>query len=98
MNELGNVKKNLKRLGFIGLGTMGSLMCRNLLKAGYPMTIWNRTPSKMEALVSLGAKAAASPEEVAKRSDIVIIMVDDAADVEAVVTNPNGVIEGARLA
>jgi len=96
LNESGNVEKNLKRLGFIGLGTMGSLMCKNLLKAGYPMTVWNRTPSKMEAIVSLGAEAAASPEEVAKRSDIVIIMVVDAADVEAVVTNPHGVIEGAR--
>ncbi|MGD0645677.1 MAG: NAD(P)-dependent oxidoreductase [Candidatus Bathyarchaeia archaeon] len=95
MDKLGNVEKNLKRLGFIGLGTMGSLMCKNLLKAGYSIVVWNRTPSKVEGIVSFGAKVAATPEEVAKRSDIVIIMVDDAADVDAVVTCPHGVIEGA---
>lgn len=85
----------MKKIGFIGLGLMGMPMAKNLLKAGYPVTVWNRTASKMEEPVSLGAEAAASPKEVAEKSDVVIIMVGDSLDVEAVVLGPSGVIEGA---
>ena len=96
LNKLKNDEKSLRRVGFIGLGVMGSWMCRNLLKAGYSMTVSDITPSKMEGLVSLGAKAAYTAEEVAKSSDVVIIMVPDAPDVIDVVASPHGVIEGAR--
>lgn len=84
------------KIGFIGLGVMGKPMAKNLLAAGYPLTVWNRTKSKMEELLSLGAAGAASPMEVAEKSDVVITMVADSPDVEAVVLGPSGVIEGAR--
>jgi len=86
----------MKKIGFIGLGVMGGPMAKNLLAAGYPLTVWNRTRSKMEEPVSLGASAAGSPREVAENSDVAIIMVGDSPDVEEVVLGPSGVIEGAR--
>ncbi len=86
----------LKRIGFIGLGVMGKPMATNLLKAGYPLTVWNRTRSKMSGLVAMGAYGANSPKEAAERSDVVITMVTDSPDVEEVVLGPNGVIHGAR--
>jgi len=85
-----------KRIGFIGLGVMGKPMATNLLKAGYPLTVWNRTRPKMNDLVAMGAYGANSPREVAERSDVVITMVTDSPDVEEVILGPNGVIHGAR--
>jgi len=84
------------KIGFIGLGVMGKPMARNLLAAGYPLTVWNRTRSKMKELLELGAKEANSPKDVAENSDIVITMVADSPDVEQVVLGPSGVIEGAK--
>lgn len=86
----------MKRIGFIGLGVMGKPMAKNLSKAGYPLTVWNRTRKKMEELLLLGAGGADSPKEVAEKSDIVITMVADSPDVEEVVLGPFGVIHGAR--
>ncbi|MEM2402124.1 MAG: 2-hydroxy-3-oxopropionate reductase [Candidatus Bathyarchaeia archaeon] len=86
----------LKRIGFIGLGVMGKPMAINLLRAGYPLTVWNRTRSKMDELIAMGANGASSPREVAERSDVVITMVTDSPDVEEVILGPNGVIHGAR--
>ena len=83
----------MKRIGFIGLGVMGIPMVKNLLKEGYPVTIWNRTRSKMEELVSYGAVKAGSPKDVADHSDVLIIMVGDSSDVEEVVLGPSGIIE-----
>ncbi|MEM2027655.1 MAG: 2-hydroxy-3-oxopropionate reductase [Candidatus Bathyarchaeia archaeon] len=85
-----------KRVGFIGLGIMGKPMAMNLLKAGFPLTVWNRTRSKMDDLIAMGAYGASSPKEVAERSDVVITMVTDSPDVEEVILGPNGVIYGAR--
>lgn len=87
----------MKKIGFIGLGVMGSSMCRNLLKAGYSVNVWNRTASKMADQVSLGAVPCKSPKEVAEKSDVVIIMVGDSPDVEQVVLGPSGIIEGGKL-
>ncbi|MBS7607511.1 MAG: 2-hydroxy-3-oxopropionate reductase [Candidatus Bathyarchaeia archaeon] len=86
----------LRRIGFIGLGVMGKPMAMNLLRAGYPLTVWNRTRSKMDELVAMGAYGASSPKEVAERSDVVITMVTDSPDVEEVILGPEGVIHGAR--
>ena len=86
----------MKKLGFIGLGVMGKPMATNLLKAGYPLTVWNRTRSKMDDLVKLGAAAGESPKDVAEKSDVVITIVSDSPDVEEVVLGPSGVIEGAK--
>jgi 3-hydroxyisobutyrate dehydrogenase len=86
----------LKRIGFIGLGLMGSGMSMNILKAGFPLTVWNRTSSRAEPLAKAGARVAASPKDVAENSDIVIDMVTDSKDVEEVLLGSNGVIHGAK--
>lgn len=83
-------------IGFIGLGIMGRGMAANLLRAGFNLSVWNRTPSRMTPLVEAGARAAGGPAEVARLSDIIITCVSDTADVEEVVLGPGGVIEGAR--
>ena len=83
-------------VGFIGLGIMGRPMAGHILKGGHPLTVFNRTRSKTAELQAQGAAVAVSPAEVAARSAIVIIMVTDTPDVEAVVAGPGGVLEGIR--
>ena len=83
-------------IGIIGLGIMGSPMASNLLKAGFRVTVHNRTASKMEDLIKQGAQGAPSPEEVARSTEVVITMVTDSPDVEQVVLGPQGVIHGVR--
>jgi hypothetical protein len=58
-----------KKIGFIGLGVMGAPMCRNLLKAGYPVNVWNRTASKMKELISFGALPCKSPKSIDPKPD-----------------------------
>lgn len=84
-----------EKIGFVGIGTMGLVMVRRLLAAGYPVTVFNRTKSKAEPLLSEGAKWADSPAAVASSSSIVITMVSDAAASREVICGPNGVLEGA---
>ena len=86
----------LKKIGFIGLGIMGKPMAKNLMKAGYSLTVFNRTPSKAQELVDAGARQARSPKEVAENSEIVITMVADSPDVEQVLLGTDGVIEGVK--
>lgn len=86
----------MKKIGFIGLGVMGNPMAKNLIKAGYSLTVWNRTRSKMKELVSMKSNPADSPKEVAETSEIIITMVSDSPDVEEVILGPSGVIEGAK--
>lgn len=85
-----------ERLGFIGLGIMGQGMARNLLRAGYPLCVWNRTASKMKPLADEGAETASSPADLASRSDIVFLCVSDTAAVEEVILGPEGVLHGAQ--
>lgn len=82
------------RCGFIGLGIMGGPMAANIRKAGFPLTVWNRTAARTEPLLAAGASPAASPADVARTSDIVLSCVTDSADVEAVALGPGGIIEG----
>ena len=86
----------MKTVGFIGLGLMGKPMAMNILKAGYPLFVWNRTRSKMDELITAGAIPAESPREVTEKSDVIITMVSDSPDVEEVVLGPSGIIEGAK--
>ncbi len=86
----------MPRIGFIGIGIMGEPMTRNLLRAGYPLTIHTRTRSKAETLLSEDARWADNPRDVAHASDIVITCVTDTPDVRAVLLGPGGVIEAAR--
>jgi 3-hydroxyisobutyrate dehydrogenase len=83
-----------EKVGFIGLGIMGQGMAHNILKAGFPLTVWNRTASKMEPLVEAGAQAASDPADVAAKSDVIVICVSDTPDVEAVILGERGVLEG----
>ena len=83
-------------VGFTGLGIMGRPMALNLLRAGYPLIVHNRTRAKEKDLVDEGAEAAATPQEVAERAGIVITMLPDSPDVEQVYLGEDGVIAGAR--
>jgi 2-hydroxy-3-oxopropionate reductase len=86
----------MERVGFVGLGIMGLPMARNALRAGFPLTVTNRTLAKAEALRPEGAAVAPTPREVAERSDIVVTMVRDTPDVDAVLFGPDGVADGAH--
>jgi 2-hydroxy-3-oxopropionate reductase len=83
-----------KRIGYIGLGLMGKPMARNLMKAGYPLTVHNRSRDPVDELASEGATPAFSPKEVAENSDIVFTNLPDSPDVEQVVLGELGIIEG----
>lgn len=83
-----------ERIGFIGLGVMGRPMAGHLLAKGYPVTVNSRSRGPVEALVAAGARAADSPADVARVSDVIITMVPDTPDVELVLTGPNGVLAG----
>ena len=80
------------RIGFIGLGIMGKPMARNLLKAGFSLTVYSRRTSSIDELVADGATGAPSPREVGAVSDVVITMVTDTPDVREVVLGENGVL------
>lgn len=84
-----------KKVGFIGLGVMGKPMARNILKAGFPLTVYNRTQEKTRELVSLGATAVNSPKAVGENADVVITMVSDSPDVKEVILGDQGVLQGA---
>ncbi|MGE0682197.1 MAG: NAD(P)-dependent oxidoreductase [Candidatus Binatia bacterium] len=84
------------RVGFIGLGIMGKPMARNLLKAGFPLTVYSRRRSAVEEIMADGATGASSPREVAEQSDVVITIVTDTPDVRQVVLGENGVLTGFR--
>ena len=84
------------RVGFVGLGTMGGAMAANAARAGFEVTAWNRTPGRAAELGDLGVAMLASPSAVAAASEIVITIVSDTPDVEAVLFGPDGVAEGAK--
>jgi 3-hydroxyisobutyrate dehydrogenase len=86
----------MERVGFVGMGTMGVAMASNVARAGFPLTVWNRTPGKAGPAVELGATEAGTPRELAEDSDVVVICVSDTPDVEAALFGPDGVAEGVR--
>lgn len=85
------------RVGWIGTGLMGLPMCLHLRRAGYPVTVYNRTRSKAEPLCAEGATFASSPLAVAQSSDVVFTMLTSARDVRQVLLGPAGVLEGLRV-
>jgi len=84
------------KIGFIGLGIMGKPMAKNLVKAGFPLVVHNRSRSKVDELVKEGAAAANTPREVASSSDIIITMLPNSPDVELVALGAKGILEGAK--
>ena len=83
-------------IGFIGLGIMGKPMALNLIRAGFPLIVHNRSQGAVEELAAAGADRASSPREVAEASGVVITMLPDSPDVERVVLGADGVLEAAR--
>src|SRR5271156_2414247 len=83
-------------VGLIGLGLMGKPMARNLLKAGFPLVVWNRTAARAEDLVSEGAKLAANPRETAAAADVLITIVSDPPALEEVLWGAQGAMQGLR--
>lgn len=87
---------SLPRIAFAGIGLMGLPMTRRLLAAGFPLTVWNRTPDKCTPLLELGARRAETPAELCAEADILMLCLADTAVVREVVFGPGGVVEGAR--
>ncbi|MHC1759982.1 MAG: NAD(P)-dependent oxidoreductase [Negativicutes bacterium] len=85
----------MKKIGFIGLGIMGFPMAQHLIDAGYELVLFNRTAAKANPLLEKGAKLAASPAEVARNSEVVIIMVKSDVEVDNIITGENGILSGA---
>ena len=84
------------KVGYIGLGLMGKSIARNILKAGFPLVVHNRSRGAVDELVAEGAAAADSPREVAAQVDVVFTNLPDTPDVEQVVLGENGILEGAH--
>ncbi len=83
-------------IGYIGLGLMGKPMAHNILKAGYPVVVHNRSQGAVNELVAGGAEKAQTPNEIAQRTEIVFTNLPDSPDVEKVFLGENGLIEGVR--
>ncbi len=83
-------------IGFIGLGIMGRPMAKNLLKAGFPLVVHNRSRAPVDELVRAGARASTSPREVAAQCEVLVTMLPNSPDVEQVALGKDGIIEGAR--
>ena len=83
-------------VGYIGLGLMGKPMARNIMKAGFPLVVHNRSRGAVNELVEDGAKEAHSPKEVAEQVDIIFTNLPDSPDVELVTLGPDGIIDGAK--
>ncbi|MDA1188883.1 MAG: 2-hydroxy-3-oxopropionate reductase [Chloroflexi bacterium] len=83
------------RIGFIGLGIMGKPMARNLMKAGYSLTVHSRSRGPVDELAKEGATKAGSSKEVAQKSDVIVTMLPDSPDSELVILGKDGILEGA---
>lgn len=94
MSEPLDSTSDRERIGFVGLGTMGGFMAANLARAGFPLTVWNRTPERARDLEALGAHVAATPTELARRCDVVVACLTDSPQVEAVLFGDDGLAAG----
>jgi 2-hydroxy-3-oxopropionate reductase len=86
----------MKKIGFIGLGIMGKPMAKNLLKAGYSLTVYDIVPEKVEDVVKAGAEAGSSSKDVAAKSELVITMLPNSPEVKEAVLGKDGVLDGAK--
>ncbi|XP_058115492.1 probable 3-hydroxyisobutyrate dehydrogenase-like 1, mitochondrial [Magnolia sinica] len=89
-----SITPGVTKVGWIGTGVMGRSMCSHLISAGYTLTVFNRTPSKAQPLVQMGAHLADSPLAVASASHVVFTIVGYPADVRSVILGPSGVLGG----
>ena len=86
----------MQKIGFIGLGIMGKPMAKNLIKAGYPLIVYDIAPEKVSQLAGAGAQAASSSSEAARASEIIITMLPNSPEVKEAVLGGDGVLEGAK--
>ncbi|BCG57862.1 NAD(P)-dependent oxidoreductase [Paenibacillus sp. URB8-2] len=86
----------MKQIGFIGLGTMGAPMASNLLRAGFQVTVYNRTASKCDPLVKEGAAAAATPQAASEGKDVIITMVSNDDSIREIFYGPAGILEALK--
>lgn len=86
----------LPSVAFAGIGLMGQRMCRRLLAAGFPLTVWNRSPEKCAPLVEAGARQVDTPAELCAAADVVLLCLADTSVVREVVFGAGGIVEGAR--
>ncbi|WP_459206443.1 NAD(P)-dependent oxidoreductase [Pseudomonas sp. MLB6B] len=86
----------LPSLGFAGIGLMGLPMCKRLLAAGYPLSVWNRNPRKCDALLAAGARLAGTPAQLCQEADIVLTCLADVAAVREVVFGAQGIASAGR--
>jgi 2-hydroxy-3-oxopropionate reductase len=86
----------MEPIGFIGLGIMGKPMARNLVRAGYPLVVYNRSRAAVDELARIGARGADSARQVAASSNLIITMLPDSQTVQQVVAGANGIFEGSR--
>jgi 3-hydroxyisobutyrate dehydrogenase len=84
-----------RSVAFLGLGIMGAHMARRLVQAGHRVAVYNRTASRTAPLEALGARAAPTPKDAARGAEVVISVVTDSPDVEAVLLGPDGAVHGA---
>jgi len=91
-----SISTSLPALAFAGIGLMGLPMTRRLLAAGYPLSVWNRSPDKCLALLELGAQRAQTPAELCSDAGIVMLCLANTEVVREVVFGPGGIVEGAR--
>ena len=82
------------KIGFIGLGIMGKPMARNLMKAGYSLVVYDIARSAVKEIVAEGAEEAASPKDVASRSELILTMLPNSPHVKEVILGTDGVIAG----
>ncbi|HLE01626.1 MAG TPA: NAD(P)-dependent oxidoreductase [Bdellovibrionota bacterium] len=87
-----NIDQDRRKIGFLGLGIMGSAIARNLLKGGFEVTVWNRSPEKCEPLAEIGAHVVRSPCEAVERSFLTFAMLADPAAAESMLFNPDSAI------
>lgn len=86
----------LPRIGFLGTGSIGQPIIRSLLRSGFPVAVWNRTPARYAELLTAGATAKATPRELAATSDVLIAMLMEPAHLDALLDGPDGIIAGVR--
>ncbi len=86
----------MKKLAYLGLGIMGKGMAANLLKAGYPVTVWSRTHDRCEPLVKQGASQGATPAEAVAQADVILYCLSDDAAVEDLVFGQGGLLAGVK--
>lgn len=84
------------RIGFIGTGNIGAPIVRSLLRGGFTVSVWNRTPARYADLLTAGATACATPRELAAASDVVIAMLVEAVHLDALLEGPDGILAGVR--